>query len=158
VHELDPAVPVYAVGTMDDQIADSPAVFARRYPLILISAFAVAALLLAVVGIYGVINHSVTQRTREMGIRMALGARGSDLVRGVLGHGLALASVGIVLGTGAALAASRVLARLLYGVSPSDPLTYAGVVVLLAAVAVAASWLPARRATRIDPLTALRAD
>jgi putative ABC transport system permease protein len=155
---LDPAIPVYAIGTMDDQIAESPAVFARRYPLILIGAFAAAALLLAVVGIYGVINHTVTQRNREMGIRMALGARGSDLVRGVLGHGLRLAALGILAGTAVALAATRFLAGLLYGVTSSDPLTYAGVVVLLALVALIASWLPARRATRVDPLTVLRAD
>src|SRR5206468_3767484 len=104
------------------------------------------------------ISYSVAQRTRELGVRLALGAREADILRLVLRHGAALASVGIAGGLTAALTASRVLAGLLYGVSPGDPLTYLGVSALLAAVALAATWLPARRAARVDPLTALRAE
>ncbi|HEV8598951.1 MAG TPA: ABC transporter permease [Gemmatimonadales bacterium] len=158
VRELDAALPVYAVGAMASQIDESPAVLARRFPLTLITAFAAAALLLAVIGIYGVISYSVTQRTREMGVRMALGATASNLVRTVLRQGIRLAGLGILLGTALAFFASRVLGTLLYGVSASDPLTYLGVGLLLALVALAASWLPARRAGRVDPLTAIRAE
>jgi len=158
VKDLDGTLPVYAVGSMETQVGESPAVFARRFPLTLITAFAAAALLLAVVGIYGVINFSVTQRTREMGVRMALGASASNLVQIVLRHGIRLAGLGIVLGTVLAFSTSRILSTLLYQVSPRDPLTYLGVVGLLGLVVVAASWLPARRAGKVDPLVAMRAE
>jgi putative ABC transport system permease protein len=158
VAELDATLPVYGVGAMAGQVDASPALSARRFPLTLITAFAAAALLLAIIGIYGVINYSVTQRTREMGVRMALGASASQLVRSVLRQGVQLAGLGILIGTLLAFSASRVLVSLLYGVSPGDPLTYLGVGLLLGLVTLAASWLPARRAARVDPLTALRAE
>lgn len=120
--------------------------------------FAAAALVLAVVGIYGVIAYAVAQRTRELGIRIALGARRADVFALVLRHGALLALAGIATGTLAALALSRSLASVLYGVSTSDPVTYVAVALLLAAVAVAASLVPARRATRVDPATVMRSE
>jgi ABC-type antimicrobial peptide transport system permease subunit len=111
-----------------------------------------------VVGIYGVIAYIATQRTREIGIRVALGAQTRDVRRLFLSHGLLLTAAGITMGIGASLAVTRVLSSLLFGVSPMDPLTYGGVSAGLAAVALLATWLPARRASRIDPIAALRAD
>jgi putative ABC transport system permease protein len=114
------------------------------------------ALLLAAVGIYGVISFSVTRRTQEIGVRMALGARPRDVVRMVVRQALALSLAGVVLGIGAGLALARVIRTILYGISPTDPLTLAAVSVVLLAVAALASWLPARRAARVDPVVALR--
>ena len=130
----------------------------RRFPLYLISAFAITALVLAVVGIYGVVSYSVAQRTREMGIRMALGAPPSSLVSLVMRHGGRMGVAGIVVGIGTALFAGRFAGKLLYGVRPGDPMTYVLVALLLGAVAVVATILPARRATRVDPASALRAE
>jgi predicted permease len=128
----------------------------QRFMLALMVAFAVVALVLAVIGLYGVIAYMVAQRTREIGIRVALGASSGSVMRLVLGQGLGLAGVGVVVGLLGALALSRVLTGLLYGVSAQDPLVYAGVSLLLLLVAAAASALPARRAAAVDPLTALR--
>ena len=120
--------------------------------------FGFVALLLAAVGIYGVLSYAVTERTREMGIRLAQGAQSRDLLKLVVGQGMQLTLIGLVLGVAASFALTRLLARLLFGVSPTDPLTFAVIPLLLASVAVLACWIPARRATRMDPLTALRYD
>ena len=143
---------------MRGQIEGSSAVDARRYPLVLMAAFAIAALTLAVIGVYGVIAYSVAQRVRELAIRTALGAQSSDVLRLVVGRGRALAAAGVAVGVPAALVLSRALGSLLYGVSPSDAWTYVTVAALLAIVAGLASYLPARRATRVDPALALRAE
>jgi ABC-type antimicrobial peptide transport system permease subunit len=117
---------------------------------------AAVALLLGAVGIYGVISYVVSQRTREIGVRVALGARAGDVSGLVLRHGLALAATGAVIGLVAAAALTRLMSSLLFGVRPVDPVTFAGVAVLLVAIALLACWLPARRAMRIDPIEALR--
>ena len=116
------------------------------------------ALLLGVIGIYGVISYSVLQRTREIGIRMAIGANQQELTKMFVGHGLALAGIGVALGLAAAVLLSRVLQALLFGVSAVDPLTYAVVVIFLVAAVALASYIPARRATEVDPAEALRAE
>jgi putative ABC transport system permease protein len=155
---LDPTAAMSQVMPMDDLITASASVFMRRFPLFLVGAFALTALLLAIVGIYGVVSYSVAQRTREMGIRMALGAEPKTLVTLVMRHGGAMAAAGIVVGVLGALALGRFAERMLYGVRSSDPLTYVSVAVVLAAVAVGATIIPARRATRVDPALALRSD
>jgi putative ABC transport system permease protein len=154
VSDLNPDVPVTQIRTMDEIISASVA--APRSSTFFLAAFAVLALLLGAVGIYGVIAYAVTQRTQEIGIRMALGAHSRDIRRMVLGQTLLLGATGITIGIGGALAATRALRSLLYGVSASDPATFLGVCVLLLAVAMLAGYLPARRATRIDPTIALR--
>ena len=128
----------------------------RRSILTLLELFAGTALLLAVVGIYGVIAHTVVERTKEVGIRRALGAQYGDILRLVLGRGLGLALGGVAIGLGGALALTRVLESLLYHVSATDPITFAGMGLLFVVVVLAASYFPARRATRIDPMAALR--
>lgn len=129
----------------------------RRFAMLLLSIFAGVALALAAVGIYGVMSDTVTQRTRELGIRLALGAQRSSVVGLVVGHAARLAGAGIGLGLVASLALTRTIGSMLYGVSGSDPLTYAALAALLGAVAIGAAFLPARRATRVDPVVALRA-
>jgi predicted permease len=155
---LDPTAALTAVTTMDELITQSPSVFMRRFPLYVVGAFALTALLLAVVGIYGVVSYSVAQRTREMGIRMALGAEPRTLVSLVMRHGGTMAGIGIFVGVIATLFVGRFAEKLLYGVQSTDPWTYVCVSAVLAAVAVAATILPARRATRVDPALALRSD
>jgi putative ABC transport system permease protein len=140
--------------TMEEIISDSLA--ARRFAMTLLGAFATVALLLASLGIYGVISHIVGQRTHEIGIRMALGAQRQDVLRLVVGQGIALTVAGIWLGMVGALGLTRFLANLLYGVRPTDPLTFMAVSVLLAGIALLASYIPARRATKVDPVVALR--
>jgi putative ABC transport system permease protein len=130
----------------------------ERLTMVLLSVFAGAALLLAAVGIYGVIAYSVTQRTQEIGIRMALGAQRGDVLRMVVGQAALLSAAGIACGAGAALGLTRLMVGLLYEVRPADPLTFGAVAVVLAAVALLASYVPARRATRVDPVIALRAE
>jgi putative ABC transport system permease protein len=128
----------------------------RRFVVILLGLFAGIALALAALGVYGIISHSVAQRTHEMGVRMALGAQPGDVFRLMLKKGLTLIVVGLVIGVAAALALARVLASLLYGVTPTDPMTFAAVSLLPAVIGSVACYIPARRATRIDPMTALR--
>jgi putative ABC transport system permease protein len=129
-----------------------------RLTMLIFGIFASAALALAAIGVYGVVAYSVAQRTREIGVRMALGAQPARIVRGVLRHGLTLAAVGIIIGLGAAYTLSRFIASILYGTEPTDVLTYGGVAVVLALCAAVASLVPARRAARVDPATALRYD
>jgi ABC-type antimicrobial peptide transport system permease subunit len=141
-------------GAMKEVVAASAA--QRRFALIVFEAFAAAALVLAALGIYGVISGSVTERTREIGVRTALGATSREIARMVLRQGWTLTAIGILLGIPAALAATRMLATLLYGISRVDAVTYVGVVGLLAIVAGVACWLPATRASRVDPSITLR--
>ena len=145
---------VSAVKTMEDLVEAE--VGQRRLIFTLLGLFAAVALLLASVGIYGVIAHTVVERTKEVGIRRALGAQQGDILRIVLGQGLGLALGGVAIGLGGALALTRVLESLLYHVSATDPATFAGISLLLVLVALVASYIPARRATRIDPMEALR--
>jgi putative ABC transport system permease protein len=154
MQKLDPELPMAAVATMDQLLADS--LSRSRFTMLLLGIFAAAALLLAAVGIYGLIAYSVTQRTHELGIRIALGAQRRDVLRLVLAQGTRLTLLGLALGLLAAVALSRLLATLLFGVTATDPLTFAGVAALLAFIALAACFIPARRATRLDPLVALR--
>ena len=139
---------------MDDELAGLT--LQPRFNAVLLGIFSGIALLLATVGIYGVLSYSVTQRTREIGIRMALGAVQRDVIRMVAGNALRLTGAGIAIGLALAFALTRYLGSLLFEVGPTDPLTLAGVSLLLAIIALVASWIPARRAARVDPLTALR--
>ena len=154
VEEVDPREVVYNVQTMDDVISNSFA--ARRLSMILLGIFASLALVLACVGIYGVISYLVRQRTHEIGVRMALGAQAGDVLRLVVGQGTRMALVGVAIGVGVALGLTRLMANQLFGVSAHDPLTFAAVALLLIVVSVAASYIPARRAMRVDPMVALR--
>lgn len=153
---LEPAVALSQVQTLPGVLRT--AFLPQRIAALLIGVFGLVGLLLAALGVYGALALQVAQRTREIGVRVALGARVADVVRLVLRRGATLALLGLAVGTLAAAGATRVVASLLYGVSPTDPLTFAAVALLLLAVALLASWLPARRAARVDPVIALRAD
>jgi len=154
VAAIDKDQPIFAIATMEELISASVA--GRRFTLILLGLFSGLALVLAAIGIYGVISYSVAQRTRDIGIRMALGASQGRVLRDVLGVGLRLIGLGILLGLVGALIATRVLSSLLYGVGSTDELTFTAVSVVLTIVALCASYLPARRAMRVDPMVALR--
>ena len=154
VSGIDKDVPVFDVKTMDQRVADSLA--NRRFAAYLLTAFSAIAMLLAAVGLYGVVAQAVLQRSREISVRMALGAQGRDVLRLVLGQGALLIGLGLAAGVAAALALTSLMKSLLFGVKPADPLTFFTVAALLAAVALAATYLPARRATRVDPLNTLR--
>jgi len=156
VRSADPALPVYDVMTMDARLSQSAA--ARRFNLSLLGALAAVALLLASVGIYGVIAYVVTQRTREIGIRMALGAQRADVLRLFIRQGMTQVIFGVALGLAGAFSLTRLMANLLYGVSANDPIAFAGAALLLSAIALLACYLPARQATKVDPLIALRHD
>jgi putative ABC transport system permease protein len=156
VQSLDPTLPLYNLSTLAVQKDGS--LFTERIAAALLTLFALLALLVTVVGIYGVLSHAVTERTREMGIRLAHGAQPRDLFKLVIGQGMLPTLAGLVVGVGASLALTRLMARLLFGVSPTDPLTFAAIPLLLASVALLACWVPARRATRMDPLAALRCE
>jgi len=151
--ELAPDLPV-RVSTFEDELGVW--LGDRRFLLLLVGVFAAAALLLAAVGIYGVVAFSVARRTQEIGIRMALGAARGDVLRLVVGEGARLAAIGVGAGILASLAVTRLASSLLFGVSATDPVTFAAVASLLAAAALGASYLPARRAVRLDPSIALR--
>ena len=151
---VDAEQPIYDVSAMVDVVARS--VFLPRVSMLLLSAFAISALLLAVVGIYGVVSYTVTQRTRELGVRMALGADAASTLRLVLGKSMLLIGGGTLCGLIGSMAVTRAIAGLLYGVSPLDPAVFAGVSLVLAAAGFVASLIPARRATRVDPIVALR--
>jgi putative ABC transport system permease protein len=154
IHEVDPSQPVDDVATMEERF--SQAVAPQRFNALVLAIFAGMAVVLAAVGIYGVMAYSVARRTQEIGIRIALGAQQRDVIRLVLRHGAALSLVGITLGLAAALALTRFLSNLLYGVTVRDPLTFVAVCLLLVSVALIANYIPARRATRVDPMVALR--
>jgi ABC-type antimicrobial peptide transport system permease subunit len=156
IWSVNSGLPVFLVRTVEDLYSQS--MIRTSFALVLLAIAGVMALVLGVVGIYGVIAYAVTQRTREIGIRMALGAEPSGLRQMFVRHGLLLAGIGAVIGLGAAAGLTRWMASLLFGVKALDPLTYAGVAAILIAAAALASYFPARRATRIDPLDALRAE
>jgi predicted permease len=151
---LDKDQAVFNVRTMEEALSRSVA--ARRFSMILLSVFAMLALILAAVGIYGVISYSVAQRTREVGIRMALGAQTTDVLKLVVRDGLKLVVIGVVVGLVGAFMLSRLLTTLLFGVTPTDAITYVTVALGLIGVALAACYIPARRAAKVDPLVALR--
>jgi putative ABC transport system permease protein len=154
ISDIDPSQPVFALQTLDQALASSIA--PRRFNLILLGAFAISAVLLAVIGIYGAMSYAVSQRTHEIGVRMALGARRGEIVRMVVRQGMAVALTGIVAGIAAAFGLTRLMATLLFDVKPNDPWTFAAVVSALTATSLLASWLPALKAARVDPLLALR--
>ncbi|MGC2581510.1 MAG: FtsX-like permease family protein, partial [Acidobacteriaceae bacterium] len=154
VAQLNPDYVVYAVSTMNGVVANNLA--ARRTSMILLAIFAALALILACIGIYGVIAYLVGQRTHEIGVRMALGAERRDVLRLILGQGIRMALAGVALGIVLALSLTRLMSSQLYGVSARDPFTFAAVALVLIAVALIACWIPARRATRVDPIIALR--
>jgi putative ABC transport system permease protein len=154
IRQIDPELPIPAFRTMEDIVAESVA--QRRFQMNLVLLFAAAAMLLASLGIYGVVSHSVAQRTNEMGVRMALGARPAAIRRMVLRQSLLPVAFGLAAGVSASMALGRLLGSLLFGVSARDPITVLGVVALLSAVAAAATLIPAHRATHVDPVTALR--
>jgi ABC-type antimicrobial peptide transport system permease subunit len=153
---VNPNVPLANVRTLQEVYDASLA--RTSFTLIMLAIAGGMALLLGVAGIYGVISYAVTQRTREIGIRIALGARSGEVIRMFVRHGLGLAGIGVVVGLAAAFATTRLMASLLFAVSPIDPLTYGGVALMLAAATVFASYVPALRATGIDPAQALRAE
>jgi putative ABC transport system permease protein len=156
IQSVDPDEPVYNVRTMEEVVARS--VSGRRFNMVLLGIFASLALVLTAIGIFGVVSFAVSQRTHEIGIRMALGARRQDVFKLVVGRGVVLALLGVGLGVAGALGLTRFLAGLLYGVKPSDPLTFVAVALVLLGVAVLASYLPARRAAKVDPMVALRCE
>jgi putative ABC transport system permease protein len=154
VSAIDPNEPINQVAPMDEHLSNSLAL--RRYLTLLLGVFAAVALVIAAVGIYGVTSYAVSQRTHEIGVRMALGARARDVLRMIIWRGMGLTLAGVALGLAAALALSRVMKNLLYEVSPTDPATFALITLLIVGVALIASYIPARRATKVDPLQALR--
>jgi putative ABC transport system permease protein len=154
VQQVNSEQVVAGAQTMDEIISSSIA--SRRFSMILLGSFALLALLLSSLGIYGVVSYLVGQQTREIGIRIALGAQRGDVMRLVLGDGAKMALIGVALGLAAAVGLTRLMTSVLFGVSATDPLTFGGVALLLALVALAAAYIPARRATRVDPLVALR--
>jgi putative ABC transport system permease protein len=154
VSAINPNIPVLDVMSMEQRIVRS--LGHRRFQMLLFGLFAAVALFIAMVGIYGVISYAVSQRTHEIGIRMALGAQASDVLRMVVWRGMSLTLIGVALGLAAALALTRVMKNLLFEVSATDPATFTLIALLLVGVALIASYIPARRATKVDPLQALR--
>jgi len=151
---MDPSIPLSEVRTLDEVLSSSVA--QPRFAMVLLGAFATVALVLALVGIYGVLAYAVSQRTREIGIRMVLGAEGGQVVGMVVREGMIMALTGVVVGTAAAWFLSGLMAGLLYGVAPRDPATFTVVPALFAAVALVACFVPAARAARVRPASALR--
>lgn len=156
IWSVDKDQPIVRIATMDSLLAASEA--QRRFVLILFEIFAIVALILAATGIYGVLSGSVSERTREIGIRSALGASPANILKLIFRQGMALTLIGVAIGIAGALAASHALATLMYGVSRLDPLTYLGVTTLLVGLSAVACWLPACRAAKVDPAISLRAE
>jgi ABC-type antimicrobial peptide transport system permease subunit len=156
VRSLDPRVVLADTQTMDDAVAFATA--QPRFYLLLLGTFGVVALFLAAAGIYGVMSYAVSRRAHEIGVRMSLGAQRGDVVRMIVGQGMRVAGAGAAVGVIGALATSRAMATILYGVGPADPATFAVALIVLGGAALVASFVPAHRATRIDPLTALRGE
>jgi len=156
VRELDPDLPLFELSTLERRFLDSAA--RPRLYMALLMSFATVAVMLAAIGLYGVVSYAVRQQRHELGVRIALGASRLDVVRLVIGGSLKVTTIGVVSGVAGAVIASRALRALLYGISATDPWTYGAVVLLILSVGVLASWLPARRATAIDPASALRSD
>jgi ABC-type antimicrobial peptide transport system permease subunit len=156
VWSVDKDQPILRVATMSSLVAASES--QRHFAFVLFESFGIVAVLLAATGIYGVLSGGVSERTREIGIRAAFGASPSSILRLILGQGIALTAAGIAIGIAGAIAASSLLATLLFGITRLDPITYAAVTLLLLAVAAAACYIPARRAMRLDPISALRHD
>jgi ABC-type antimicrobial peptide transport system permease subunit len=154
VHDIDREMPLRDIQTMDDLVANS--ISQQRFNMLLLGAFAGLALLLAAVGIYSVLSYSVKRSVREIGIRLALGARLGDVLRMVVFEGLKPTLLGVVIGVAGALALGRILSGLIYGVKPTDPVTFVAVAFLLTVIALVASIIPAYRATKVDPMVALR--
>ncbi len=154
VKQIDPDQPIYAVRTMDEIRSESVA--GEKLNLTLLSLFAGIALVLAIVGIYGVMSYAVTQRTHEIGIRMAIGARPRDVFRMIMGHGMSLALIGVAIGLAGAFALTRLMASMLFGIEPTDPFTFVSIALLLTGVALVACYVPGRRATKVDPVVSLR--
>ncbi len=154
IREIDPSLPLSTVRTMQDVVAAST--FIPRLMTIMLTAFAALAGVLAAVGLYGVVSYGVAQRSHEIGIRMALGAARGHVLRMVVGHGMLLTLVGLAIGLAGALAATAGLRAFLFNVQPRDPGTFTAVGLLLAAVGLFATWIPARRAVRVEPVNALR--
>jgi putative ABC transport system permease protein len=156
VKELDRDLPVYGAASMEQLLSRSTA--PRRFNMTLLAVFAALALILAGMGVYGVMAYAVTERTREIGIRMALGAQASDALKLVISHAMRLTLVGIALGLMGAFALTRLMKSLLFDVRPTDPMTFIALALLLTFVALLACWIPARRATKVDPMVALRCE
>jgi ABC-type antimicrobial peptide transport system permease subunit len=156
LRNVDPSQPIHNVRSLEQIRSESIA--PERFILALVGSFAAIALVLATVGIYGLLSYSVALRTPEIGVRMALGAQASDVRKLVMRQGLSLALAGVAIGLAGAFALTRVMRTLLFQVSPTDPLTFALIAVLLALVALMACWIPARRATKVDPMVALRSE
>jgi putative ABC transport system permease protein len=154
IYEVDRDQPISKVQTMEKILADS--VSQRRLNMLLLGVFAATALLLSLIGIYGLIAHSVSQRVREIGIRLALGAQKGDVLRMILRQGMRLTLIGITVGLAAAFVLTRFLSTLLHEVNDKDPMTFTAVALLVAVIALLACYIPARRATKVDPLIALR--
>jgi putative ABC transport system permease protein len=153
---LAPAIPIYGVRTMTEALHGGNGLLFFELGASLAAALGLLGLILAVVGVYGVMSYAVSQRTQEIGIRIALGAQRSDILRMIGRQGLVIVASGLTVGVLAALAVGRLVSDFLVGITPSDPITYVGVSVLLAAVACLATYIPTRRATRVDPMVALR--
>jgi putative ABC transport system permease protein len=154
VWQIDRDQPVSNIRTMENVVSESVA--RQRFSMLLLGIFAAIALILAAVGIYGVMSYSITQRTREIGIRMALGAQRRDVLKLAVGQGLPLILIGVLIGLAVSFLLTRVMASLLFGVSATDPITFIAISLILIGVALLASYIPAVRATRVDPLVALR--
>jgi ABC-type antimicrobial peptide transport system permease subunit len=154
VQSVNPELPVYGAQTLNDAVTTS--LEQRRFSMDIVAVFAITALLLAALGIYGVISYIVSERTRDIGIRLALGAQRGEIMGMILRQGLGLATAGAALGLVGSVIVSHLMAGLLYGVVPTDPLTFVAVTLVLTGVALAACYIPARRAMRVDPMIALR--